>query len=64
MAKKEENKDYKNIGGLFIPAGIFVGMGFGFLVHNIPAGLFIGMGVGFVAFAITAIALKCTCEKK
>jgi len=56
MAKKKE--DRKSSGGLFIPAGIFLGMGVGFLVGNVPAGMFIGMGAGFVAFAITAVLAK------
>jgi len=52
-------KKYKerDVAGLFIPAGIFIGMGIGFLVDNIVAGLFIGLGGGFVLFAITSAIL-------
>lgn len=45
--KKKDNS------GLFIPAGIFIGMGFGFIFDYLVAGLFIGMGLGFLALAIT-----------
>lgn len=48
MAKK----DKKNPSGLFIPAGIFIGMGFGFLFGDLVAGLFIGMGGGFIGTAV------------
>jgi hypothetical protein len=65
MAKKQikesrrtEAKERRNSGALFIPAGIFIGMGVGFLVNNIPAGLFAGMGLGFLAFGITALIKK------
>lgn len=50
--KIEEKKD-KGKGGLFIPAGLFIGMGIGFLTDNLVAGMFIGLGAGFAAFAIS-----------
>jgi hypothetical protein len=49
----EEKKDEKGKGALFIPAGLFIGMGIGFILNNLPAGIFIGLGVGFVAFTIS-----------
>jgi hypothetical protein len=56
MAKKVlEKKKKEDLGALFIPAGIFLGMGFGFLFGDFVAGLFIGMGTGFLLFAITKI---------
>jgi hypothetical protein len=56
MAKKALGKKKKEeTGALFIPAGIFLGMGFGFLFGDFVAGLFIGMGIGFILFAITKI---------
>lgn len=39
---------------IFIPAGVLLGMGFGFLYGNLVAGLFLGLGVGFVLFALLA----------
>lgn len=51
-------KDKKGAPALFIPAGIFLGFGIGFIIDNVPAGFFIGMGIGFVAFAITILMKK------
>lgn len=48
---KKENKS-KQYGGLFIPAGLFVGMGIGFWTNNLVAGMFTGLGVGFLLFAL------------
>ena len=47
MKKKKDNPS-----GVFIPAGLFVGMGLGFLYDQLVAGMFIGLGVGFALFAI------------
>ncbi|WP_026571637.1 MULTISPECIES: hypothetical protein [Sediminibacillus] len=33
---------------LIIPAGLFIGLGFGILFHNPAAGIFIGLGTGFL----------------
>ncbi len=56
MKKKSESVKKKegNIGGLFIPAGLFIGMGMGFITGNLPAWLFIGLGAGFFCFAISS----------
>ena len=43
----------KEKGGIFIPAGLFLGFGIGFAMNNIPAGIFIGFGAGFFAYAIS-----------
>ena len=48
----EESKKKKGISGLFIPAGIFIGMGVGFATDELVAGLFIGLGAGFIVAAI------------
>jgi hypothetical protein len=45
---------------LFIPGGLLVGMGVGFLT-NLVAGMFIGLGAGFIIFAL--IKLMCKCKK-
>jgi hypothetical protein len=51
--KKQKAKHNKNDrGALFIPAGIFLGLGFGFVYNKIPEGLFLGLGAGFVVYAI------------
>jgi hypothetical protein len=62
MAKQKEEKEQKkkkeDFGGLFIPAGIFVGMGIGFLTDQLVAAMFIGMGAGFFLFALYEIFRK------
>ena len=55
-AKKEKHKEEK--GALFIPAGLFLGMGWGFFTDNFVAGLFMGLGIGFLAFAIVNLLSK------
>lgn len=45
--KKEKDK----VTGVLFVGCMFVGMGIGFVLHQMPAGLFIGMGVGFLASA-------------
>lgn len=47
-SKKKENHN----AALFIPAGLLLGMGFGFLFKDLVAGLFIGLGGGMVIFAV------------
>lgn len=55
MAKKD-NDD--NNGGLFIPAGLFLGFAYGFMTGNMPAGLFGGIGLGFLVFAVISVFKK------
>ncbi|CAM3807181.1 hypothetical protein [Alkalicoccus chagannorensis] len=38
--------------GLFIPAGLFIGMGIGLVFDAPDVGLFIGMGVGFLLMPV------------
>lgn len=51
-------KKKRELAGLFIPAGLFIGFGLGFLFQNIPAYMFIGFGVGFLFFALTMVFKK------
>ncbi len=53
--KKKKKDDYE---GIFIPAGVLLGLGFGFLLNNLVAFLFIGLGAGFLAMAITKLVKK------
>ena len=50
--QSEQPKKDKGISGLAIPAGLFIGMGFGFLIDELVAGLFIGLGGGFLIMLI------------
>ena len=54
----EEKKDEKGKGALFIPSGLFIGMGIGFILNNVTAGIFIGLGCGFVAFTISLFLIN------
>jgi len=56
--RAKNRKERREMGGLFIPAGLFLGMGFGFLIDNLVGGLFIGLGAGFLLFALTSLLKK------
>jgi hypothetical protein len=56
MADKKKRKE--SAGGLFIPAGILLGIGIGFLVNQLVAAMFIGLGGGFLLFALYEIFRK------
>jgi hypothetical protein len=63
MAKKTASKSKKMFkkddpSGIFVPTGVFIGLGAGFITGNIPAGLFLGLGAGFLAMAIVANTKK------
>jgi F0F1-type ATP synthase assembly protein I len=56
---KESNKEKRRkFAGLFIPAGLFIGMGIGWAIGNFLPGMFIGLGVGFLGFAIAMFAVR------
>lgn len=42
----------------FVPAGVLIGVGYGFLANNIPAWTLIGLGLGFVVMAIINLMRK------
>jgi hypothetical protein len=44
--------------GLAIPAGLFVGMGIGFMAGSFVAWMFIGLGAGFLAMLIARMLGK------
>ncbi len=57
--EKEPKKGKKRgAGALFIPAGLFIGMGIGWALGYLVQGMFIGLGVGFLAFAIIALMIR------
>ena len=53
MADEKKQTSDKNP-ALFIPAGIFLGMGIGLLIDRLVAGMFIGFGAGFLLFALVS----------
>ncbi len=52
MAKVQKVEKKQDRSGIFVPAGLLIGLGIGFLVSEIPAGLFIGLGVGLLLMAL------------
>lgn len=44
--------------GLAIPAGLFIGMGIGFMTENFVACMFIGLGAGFLVMLLTHLLRK------
>ena len=55
MAKHTAKKKLDDRTGLFIPAGLFIGMGFGFLYGQLVAGVFLGLGAGFLVMAMAKL---------
>ncbi|MCK5234342.1 MAG: hypothetical protein KAJ88_00730 [Candidatus Aenigmarchaeota archaeon] len=55
---KKQNDDDRS--GLFIPAGLFIGMGIGFIIEQLIGGMFLGLGLGFLGMAITKTKKKQT----
>jgi len=56
--QSEEQKKQWGITGVAIPAGLFIGMGIGFLINNITAGIFLGLGGGFLVMLIGMLILQ------
>ena len=50
-------KKHKGVSWVAVPAGLFIGMGVGFLVGNITAGIFLGLGGGFLIMLIVRAKL-------
>jgi hypothetical protein len=58
MSKQSEQpKKRKGAAGVAIPAGLFIGMGVGFLVDEITAGVLLGLGGGFLVMIILRVIL-------
>ena len=53
--ENEESKERKDASGLFIPAGLFIGMGVGWALGFLVQGLLIGLGAGFLAMALVRL---------
>ena len=56
--QSEEQKKQWGITGVAVPAGLFIGMGIGFLIGNITAGIFLGLGGGFLVMLIGMLILQ------
>jgi len=55
--QSEQPKKRKGVTGLGIPAGLFIGMGVGFLIDNVTAGTLLGLGGGFLIMIILRIMI-------
>jgi hypothetical protein len=53
----EENKKKWEVVGLFIPAGLFIGMGIGWALGYLIQGMFIGLGAGFIAMEVARLKI-------
>tara|TARA_Y100000034_G_C6832289_1_gene375786 strand:+ start:627 stop:788 length:162 start_codon:yes stop_codon:yes gene_type:complete len=49
MKKKKKKEDHA---GIFIPAGLFIGLGLGLIFGQVAGGVLLGLGIGFLAMAI------------
>ena len=54
----EERKRRREISGVFVPAGLLIGMGVGWLFGHLVPGLFIGLGAGLLLTAIMQVAIR------
>jgi hypothetical protein len=49
---KDKKKNKGTHYGLAIPAGLFIGLGLGFLMGDLVGWMFIGLGVGFLVMLL------------
>lgn len=56
--KEEKKNKRKGASALFIPGGLFIGMGIGWALGYLVQGMFIGLGLGFLAFAIIMVTMR------
>lgn len=56
--KTDKSAMKKEAQGFMIPAGIFIGLGIGFLIQNVAMGLFFGLGGGFLLAGLIAWSMK------
>ena len=56
-AQSEQPKKQKGVSGVAIPAGLFIGMGIGFLTDELVAGIFLGLGGGFLIMLLVRAKL-------
>jgi hypothetical protein len=58
MAEETKESKRKGASGLFIPAGLFIGMGIGWAFDHLVPGMFIGLGAGFLLFALVMVLMR------
>ncbi|MFH1326814.1 MAG: hypothetical protein ABIH59_01670 [archaeon] len=58
MKKKNKKHMHEDPAGIFVPAGIFLGLGLGGFVGNYGAGVLFGLGAGLLVMALIKISKK------
>lgn len=60
MAKDDKKSEHKkgSPGALFIPAGLLIGLGVGFIIGQVVGGMFLGLGLGFLCFVLYEIMTR------
>ena len=58
MVEETKKSKRKGASGIFIPAGLFIGMGIGFATDSLVPGMFIGLGAGFLLFALVLVLVR------
>lgn len=58
MAEEKKKSKRRDFAGIFIPAGLFIGMGVGFATDSLVPGMFIGLGAGFFLFALVLVLVR------
>ncbi len=56
--RKRKSIQKKDASELAIPAGLFLGLGIGFIIGQIVGGVLIGLGVGFLLLLIIKLIKK------
>ncbi len=56
--KQKEKKVENNKAALFIPAGLVLGIGCGFILNNVVAAMFVGLGAGMIVYAVLTFIKK------
>ena len=54
--EKPHEKKVDEASGIFVPAGLLIGMGIGFAFDALVAGLFVGLGAGLLIMALIKMA--------
>ncbi len=60
MTEEQEDKSKRGweAAGVAIPAGLFIGMGVGWIFGYLVPGLFIGLGMGMLVTAIIRLSVR------
>lgn len=56
--KKEKESRCWAASGVFVPGGLLLGIGLGFVYNNVAAGTLIGLGTGFILMGLVRLFCK------